>query len=156
MIARIARLRPGQQGSSLIEATLALGLMAAVLGSIAGLFMLGAGRVKSGRVSSEALAVARTILEEIESRNFRQTYEELGYDGTASSYIADTRTNTGCADWQSTLSQKLHNGYATIAVSSLDPGAPIVKSSTQLRVMVTVYWQEGTKQRSVRVGTVRM
>ena len=89
MIARIARLRPGQQGSSLIEATLALGLMAAVLGSIAGLFMLGAGRVKSGRVSSQALAVARTILEEIESRNFRQTYEELGYDGVLSVELED-------------------------------------------------------------------
>lgn len=148
--------RRNEEGSSLVEAVLALGLMAGVLVSIAGLFVVGAGQVRSGRTASEALAVARTVLEDMEGWSFHQSYGNYGYDGSASSYSADTRTNSYASKWQTSLSDKLYNSYATISIASLDPGSPALASSSQLRVMVTVFWQEGQRQRSIRLGTVRM
>jgi type II secretory pathway component PulJ len=47
-----------ETGFSLVEVVIALGLLAGVLITISGLFVMGAKQVKSGRASSEALAVA--------------------------------------------------------------------------------------------------
>jgi hypothetical protein len=145
-----------EQGSSLFEVILALGLMAGVLGSIAGLFVLGAGGVQSGRSASAALAGARTIMEEIEGWNVQQVYQQFGLSGTASSYLVDTRTNSYAGKWQPPLDEGLGDSHATIAIASLEPGGPPLQDSWQVSVIVTVHWREGTRDRSVRLGTVKM
>lgn len=151
--------RRSESGFSLIEVIVALGLLAGVLISIAGLFVMGGKQVKSGRTSTEALSVARAILEEMDGWGFRQTYQLYGIDGTTNTNATvDTRTNSYCAKWQSTLDEKLFNSHATINIQSLGPSspAPMLASTKAIRVLVTVYWNEGGRARQVRLGTVRM
>ncbi len=148
----------GERGFSLVEVVVALGLLAGVLISISGLFVLGGGEVKSGRTSSEALAVGRRILEEMDGWGFRQTYLAYGNDGSTTTFTADTRTNTFAQKWQPVLDASLLNAHAEVQVTSLvSSGTPPVLASTRaIRVLVTVFWDEGTRHRSVQVGTVRM
>lgn len=151
--------RAGERGFSLIEVVVALGLLAGVLISISGLFILGGKQVKSGRTSSEALAVGRTIVEEMNRWGFKQTYGAFGsgFDGAATSYSIDSRTNSFAQKWQALLDTKLLNGYATIDIQSLGPSTPPNLNATRaIRVLVTVRWDEGTRHRQVQVGTVRM
>ena len=70
----------------------------------------------------------------------------------------DTRSNTYAAQWQPTLRSKLPKGYATIALESLGPTLPVpaLDSTRAIRVIVTVYWEEGSRPRKVRLGTVKM
>jgi prepilin-type N-terminal cleavage/methylation domain-containing protein len=151
-----------ERGFSLIEVVVALALMAGVLISIAGLFIIGGRQVESGRTSTEALSVARGIIEQMQKWGFRQTYQLFGQNGSAASYTFDTRTitdppTTGMAKWQPMLIEKIPGSYATIQVSSLGPGTPPVLSLTRaMRVVVTVRWNEGLRQRQVQLATVRM
>jgi type II secretory pathway pseudopilin PulG len=147
-----------ERGFSLIEVVVALGLLAGVLISIAGLFVLGGKQVKSGRTATEALSVARGILEEMDGWGFRQTYELYGFDGSTAAVTADTRTNAYALRWQPILNDKLVNSYALIQVQSLvQTGAPPPLSTTRtMRVLVTVHWDEGARHRTSQLGTVRM
>jgi type II secretory pathway pseudopilin PulG len=148
--------RKHERGTSLVEVTLAMGLLAGVLGSIAGLFIVGAGQVESGRNATEALAAARSIVEETQSWGFQQLYEGLGSDGQTDSYDVDTKDSADLADWQALFCNTLPRGHATISIASLEPGAPFLADSSQLRIVVTVHWEEGTRSRRVSLGTVRM
>jgi type II secretory pathway pseudopilin PulG len=145
-----------ERGSSMVEVTLALGLMACVLGSVAGLFVMGAGGVQSGRCASAALAGARTIMEEIQGWSIQEVYQQFGLDGTASSYVVDTRDPGFANKWQPPLDGKLANAHATIVIASLEPGAPALEDSWQVRVLVTVHWEEGSRIRSVQLSAVKM
>jgi type II secretory pathway pseudopilin PulG len=147
--------RKKERGSSLIEVTLAMGLMAGVLGSVAGLFVLGAGGVHSGRRSSEALSVARSIMEEMQGWGFEQTYEEFGFDGANNSYEIDTRFNPNTTAWQAALDEKL-SGHATITITAIDAGGPSLDGCTQMRLAVTIHWQEGSRKREAQLQAVRM
>jgi len=148
--------RKSEQGSSLVEVVMALGLLGAVMGSIAGLFVIGASGVNSGRTVSQALSGARTIVEEMQDWRFDELHENFGLDGTASSYLIDTRGNGDTAEWQAELSETLPGAFATIELVSLEPGSPYLKDSTQVRVTVTIRWSEGTRNRSVRLAMVRI
>jgi type II secretory pathway pseudopilin PulG len=156
----------GERGFSLVEVTLALGLLAGVLIAISGLFVVGAKQVKSGRTSSEALAVAKEIQEEMLAWGYSQIWTAFGYDGQAASYTVDSRTNAACAGWQSTLASKLGpSAFATIQISSVadasgasgnfaDGSGNILAKN--VRVGVTVSWTEVPERaRSVTVGTTR-
>ena len=152
-----------QGGFSLVELVLALGLLAGVMLAIAGMFSVGGKQVKSGRTSSEALAVGRQILEEMNGWAYRQTYENFGLDGAAATYSIDTRTSTNAfaQKWHGILRSKLGpNAYATIALASIvgTGTAPVMNSGTakNYRVTVTVHWTEITRPRTVTVATVRM
>ncbi|HEX6851642.1 MAG TPA: prepilin-type N-terminal cleavage/methylation domain-containing protein [Candidatus Polarisedimenticolaceae bacterium] len=152
-----------ERGFSLVELILALGLLAGVMLAIAGMFSIGGKQVKSGRTSSEALAVGRQILEEMNGWAYRQTYENFGLDGAAASYSVDTRANTStfAQKWHATLQSKLGaSAYATIALSSVvgTGTAPVMNSAVakNYRVTVTVHWNEITRPRTVTVATVRM
>jgi type II secretory pathway pseudopilin PulG len=152
-----------EAGFSLVELVLALGLLAGVMLAIAGMFSIGGKQVKSGRTSSEALAVGRQILEEMNGWAYRQTYENFGLDGAAASYSIDTRTstNTFAQKWHATLRSKLGTtAYATIALASVSGvgSPPVMNAATakNYRVTVTVHWSEITRPRTVTVATVRM
>lgn len=154
-------LRGRSEGFSLVEVIFALGLLAMVLLSIAGLFLLGGRQVRSGRSSSEALSVARAIVEEMEGWSFRRTYEGYGFDGAAITYTVDTRTNAGASHWQAALDSMLHGAYGEIAVTSVGPGgpggiAPPLNRTRAIKVVVTVHWDEAGRLRKVHLGTVRL
>jgi len=151
--------RNHERGFSLVEVVIALGLLAGVLISIAGLFILGSKQVESGRTATEALSVARGILEEMDGWGFRQTYQLFGIDGTtALSGTVDTRTDAYSAKWQQTLDEALFNSHAEILIQSLGPNnpPPTLATTRAIRVVVTVFWSEGNRDRSIRLGTVRM
>lgn len=148
-----------ERGLSLIEVILALGLLGGVLISIAGMFILSERQVKSGKTATQALAVARTISEEITGWSFRQTYQMFGSDGAAISYTYDSEVNTYAAKWQTMLDDGLElDSNATILVASVPPtggAAPALNAAQAIRVTVTVFWSEGNRARSVRTMTVR-
>ncbi len=153
-------------GFSLVEVIIAMGLLGGVLISIAGLFIVGGKQVKSGRTSSEALAVAREIQEDMIGWGYSQLWKMFGEDGQAQSYTIDSRTAAACAAWQSTLSAKLGpDAFAEITLEALPSYDGVVRSfadasgdalARAVRIRVTVHWVEVPgRARSVTVGTTR-
>ena len=147
--------RRGEQGSSLFEVTLALGLLAGVMGSIAGLFFIGANQVRNGRHASEALSVARSVVEEIKSWELDESYTQFGLDGEAATYTINSSTNTFAGKWQEDLGG-LTNSQVRITITSLDPGGGLLKDASQIRVLVVVRWTVGKRMRNVRLAGVLM
>ena len=146
-----------QRGTSLIEVVLSLGLLAGVLVATASLLVTGRHHAEGGRTASEALSVAQSVLEDIHGWGLHQTYSRFGYDGSATSYAVDTRSNSYAAKWQTLLGEKLNQGYATIEITSLSPTTPPALNTTRaIRVIVTVFWDEGQRSRQVRLGTTRL
>jgi Tfp pilus assembly protein PilV len=154
---RAAR-RTNESGLSLVEVILALGLLGAVLISIAGMFVVSEKQVESGKTSTEALAVARTILEEVQGLGFQQTYEVFGLDGTAATYQVASDSNAYAGKWQTTLDESIgRDSVATIDIASVAAGTPpSLDSARAIRVTVTIGWTEGERPREVVVSTVRM
>ena len=159
-------MRRNERGFSLVEIVIALGLLAGVLISIAGLFIIGGKQVKSGRTSSEAMALAREIHEEMNAWGYTQLWSMFGYDGVATTYTVDTRTNAACTAWQNTLRAKLGNSaYANIKVDSVANAAGTTSDfadaagnilAKTVRVSVTVNWTEvPARPRSITVGTTK-
>ena len=155
-----------ERGFSLVEVIIALGLLAGVLITISGLFVVGAKQVKSGRTSSEALAVAKEIQEDMYGWGYSQIWEMFGYDGQAAIYTVDTRSCASCGAWQATLGAKLGpSAYANIKVDSVANATGAVNNfadasgailAKTVRVSVTVFWTEVPgRKRSVTVGTTR-
>lgn len=160
--------RRGERGLSLIEVVGALGLMGVVLISVGGLFVLSEKQVKSGKDATEALAVAKAIVEEMDGWGFRQTYTVYGLDGSAAFYDIDTTTNAFAGKWQTMLDEELaQDSFAIIRVEALPREGQAVENLNHLdtraiRVTVTVNWAEGgdwnaagARNRSVQVSTVR-
>lgn len=147
-----------QRGASLVEVTLALGLMAGMLATMAGLFVIGAGQVKKGRASSEALVAARTVIEEIEGWSFHDTYLKLELTGDTDSLLVrtDTYDQLLANKWQSMLGGSLEDARAEISLVTLDPGAPDLELSSQMRVTVTIFWMDGNRRRSIALALVRI
>jgi len=153
-------------GFSLVEVVIAMALLAGVLIAISGLFIIGGAQVKSGRTSSEALAVGKEIHEDLVGWGYEQIWGSFGYDGRATVYRVDTRSCVPCTGWQSTLAAKLGpSAYADIKIESVPDATgnltEFADASGQVlaktvRVSVTVNWQEvPDRVRSVTVGTTR-
>jgi len=147
-----------ERGFSLIEVILAMGLLAFVLISIASLCVLGARQLRSGRASTAALAVARSILEEMEGWSFRRTYEGYGLDGSDARYAIDSRVNPASEGWQREVEAALGRGHVEIELASVEPGRapPPMNRARAIRVLVTVHWSEGERRRAVQLATVRI
>jgi hypothetical protein len=150
--------RRGEQGSSLFEVTLAMGLMAFVLGSIAGLFVIGAGQVRSGRAASEALAVAHSMVEEMQGWSVSEIHTRYGCagDATVCAVSSSNPSVIALAPWRAKLESVLPGAEVSVGVTPLEPTSTILADSTQLRVQVTVRWSEGSRNRRVRLATVRI
>jgi hypothetical protein len=136
----------------------ALGLLAAVLISISGLFVLAHKQVDGGRKHSVALSVARDILEEMDTWSYRQLYLNYGLDGSAADYTIDSRTSSVAESWQRALEAELNECHAEIVLQSLDDGGgpPALRNAHGLRVQVTVFWKEGLRPRKVRLAMARL
>jgi hypothetical protein len=155
-----------ERGFNLVEVVIALGLLAGVLIAISGLFVVGAKQVKSGRTSSEALALGKEIQEDTLDWGYSQLWGNFGYDGQATAYTVDTRSNGACAAWQSTLATKLGpSAYAIIELLSVANAAGTTSNfadasgnilAKTVRLSVTVHWTEAPgRERSVELGTTR-
>jgi Tfp pilus assembly protein PilV len=160
--------RADENGFSIIEVVIALGLLAGVLISVAGLFVLGGRSVKSGRTASEALATSRQIVETLNTWGFTQLWSNFGYDGQAKTYTVDTNTcvTADCTGWQGTLRSKLGpTAHATIQLDSVAQGALTVPNfanaagsalTKNVRITVNVAWtQVMGRTRQVSVVTSR-
>ena len=145
-------------GFSLPEATLALGLIAGVLISLSGLFVKADQMMRAGKHQTEALTVARNILEDTDGWHFRALYERFGLDGSSPSYTIDTRSSAEAAQWQATLDRDLPSSHAEVTLESVvqSGSAPPLSDARAIRVTVTVYWRQASADRSLRMATVRM
>ena len=150
---------PSREGGfSLIEVTLALGLLATVLISIASMFIIGGKQVHQGKSVTSATAVGQTIMERIDQLPYVETY---GYFGGAdtSTVVAVTTTTTGnnANQWQSEIQSRLGpNASASIIITPLGSASPLnMGSASALRVRVTVNWTELGRARNVQLQTIR-
>jgi len=148
--------RSRQSGFSLVELMVAFGLLAALLLSISGLFVLGGRQIRSGREATEALAVAQGIVEQMGGWGFRQTYELFGVDAGVSTATVTTRANTFASRWQRRIDETLPEGHAAITIESLGDGPPALGVTRALRVTVAVHWREGLRRRRIRLVFVRL
>ena len=130
--------RQAAAGFSLVEVVVALGLLAGVLISISGLFVLANRQLDGGRNHSIALSVARDVLEEMDGWGFRQIYSTFGFDGTAARATPWTRGPTRYAArvagrrWNAELSES----HAEIVIeSAVDSGpGPSLRDARAIRV----------------------
>jgi hypothetical protein len=146
------------RGLSLIEVVLALALLSAVLVSIGSAFVVGARRLDAGGKSTEALSVARGILEEMDAWGFRRLWAEFGKDGRATGYRIDSRTAPAAAAWQARLDSMLPAARAEVVLTSLAAAGsapPPLRSTRALRIAVRVSWRDGLRRREVALCTVR-
>lgn len=155
MIRPAAKSREG--GFSLPEVTLALGLIASVMISIAGMFIFSGRLVNRGKHMTSAVTIAENVIEETNAWNYVALYERFGLDGSANSYIVDTRSNAFTATWQIEISELLPGDpWAEITLDSVTPAGspPPLEDAVGIRVGVRVIWQDG--ERELRLATVRM
>jgi prepilin-type N-terminal cleavage/methylation domain-containing protein len=145
-----------QTGFSLVELMVAIGLLAALLLSISGLFVFGGRQIRSGRAATEALAIAQGIVEQMNGWGFRQTFELLGVEGDRSNGTVSTRTLAIASEWQRRIDERLPGGDGVIEIASLGPGPPPFDTARAIRVTVTVRWREGLRHRRVRLAWVRL
>jgi prepilin-type N-terminal cleavage/methylation domain-containing protein len=150
--------RPSSSGFSLVEVIVAMALLGSVLIFISGLFVVGARQLENGRSLSIALSAARDVHEEMQAWGFTRLYDELGINSSQTAGVVDTRTAGYAQKWQPVLDQNLAQSHAEIDVESVDPGggAPTLANATAIRIVVTVYWVEGERARSVRLVSVRV
>jgi len=152
------RRRASAAGFSLVEVIVAMGLLAGVLVAVAGMFVIGQREVQSGRGSTEALAVARAMMEELQGLGFQQTYglfQEASCNANADvSCTVNTAANPNAVRWQNLLDEGLREARAEVQFESLNGG--VLAAATALRIRITVYWTEGDRARHLSVATVRL
>ncbi len=146
-----------EKGFNLVEVIVAIGLLAGVLLSIAGLFTYGGRFVKSGKEMTEALSIAQDILEELDKLGYKSLYTEFGSLVTDTSCTVDTITNSFAQKWQPGIDEKLQEGKATITLEpvggSLSP--PTFASGRGMRITIIVDWKENIRQRDVKLASMR-
>jgi hypothetical protein len=147
-----------ERGFSLIEVTLALGLLATVLISIASMFILGGKQVHQGKSTTSATAVGQTIMERIDQLPYVETYAYFGGTDTSTAVAALT-TNAGnnANQWQAEIESRLGpNALGTIQITPLGSASPLnMGSASALRVRVSVTWTELGRVRIVSLQTIR-
>lgn len=146
-----------EKGFNLVEVIIAIGLLAGVLLSIAGLFTYGGRFVKSGKEMTEALSIAQDIHEELEKLSYRQLYWEFGCSDTATSCSADSISNSYAQQWQPEIDEKLLEGKATITLEPLggSTSPPQFATARGIRITVIVDWKENTRPREVKLASMR-
>ncbi|MEE9217916.1 MAG: type II secretion system protein [Acidobacteriota bacterium] len=156
------RRNPRENGFSLIEVMVSLGLLAGVMVAVSSLFIFGGRQVQSGKKMTEAYSVGHDIMEEIERMTYQQAYMYFlpaGGDPTVlTNYTVDTKTaGNNATAFQPYIDGKLHNGVASIKAEGLDVAGVLttLDTSVALRITVTVEWDEGTRHRYLHLRSVR-
>jgi prepilin-type N-terminal cleavage/methylation domain-containing protein len=147
-----------QNGFSLVEVILALGLLGGVMVAISSMFIIGGREVKSGKEMTEALSITQDIMEEIKSFSYRMTYAEFGGTPTGTGLTSDSSNPGDVAEqWQPGIDSKLHEARALVQVVPVGgpDTPPQFGSADYLQVLVTVEWTEGPRSRSVSLQSLR-
>lgn len=143
-------------GFTLIESVVALGLCAVLSLSVAGLAGLARRSIEAGRTSSTALAVARSVLDDLAGTSFDGTWRRLVLDGSLASGFADSRAGVWATGWQAILARSLPRSYVEVELTTIAPSRSTpLDAAEAIRVVVCVRWSEGPRARSVRLATVR-
>jgi type II secretory pathway pseudopilin PulG len=148
-----------QDGFSLVEVMLALGLLSAVLISITSLFIIGGRRVAQGRERTEALSVGTHIMESLDQMSYRGLYTNFtaaSDPGAATGpLVIDSRTNPVAQSlgWQNVIDSKIQNGFATVTITRI--AGTDFRTARGLRVTTTVVWNDLNRQRNLTLETVR-
>ena len=146
----------GERGFSLIEVTIAIGVLASVILSIASMFILGGRSVKTGKTVTEATALAQDIMEEFDKESFSALWVNFGAASTDTTKSAvSTTTGSIVAPWQTEIIRKLSNGTATATLDAMGPGTPNFGAAAGIKITVIVSWNELGRAQSVRLATVR-
>jgi type II secretory pathway pseudopilin PulG len=152
----MARVPRQNEGFSLIEVVLAIGLLAGVLVSIASMFMIGGRQVKTGKTITSATAIAHDIMERFENRSFNTLWADLGATGTSSTRtVNSTTTGSPLVPWQAEISQKLANGSASLTITAMGPGTPTFATATAISLRTTVTWNELGRPQTVTLQAVK-
>ncbi len=149
---------PGRrdQGFSLVEVIIAIGVLAGVLISISSMFMLGGQQVKAGKTITKATAITHDIMETFETMSFTAIYADLGAVATATSVTVDSATGGSFLEpWQADIDGKLENGVASATVTPLGPGTPNFGTATALRVQISLSWSEYGRPQTVQMASVK-
>jgi hypothetical protein len=144
---------PAALGTTLVEAVIALGLLGGLVLAASGLVVLGMRQVGAGGRASSAHAAAVGLLEQLELRSFRRTYEGLDCDGTA----ASCRVGPGdpaVEPWQTRVAEAVPGARLELRVEAV--GASSLDAATLLRIVVEISWHEGPRSRRLRLTTVRV
>lgn len=148
----------GERGFSLIEVIIAMGVLAGVLISIAGMYVLGGRQVKAGKTMTVATSICHDIMESFDNQSFVSLWTNLG---AATSDTTKTRLSTDSTSpiypWNTEIGQKLENGVATVTIVPLGPGTPPnFGAATAIRLTVTMTWNELGRPQTVALSTVRL
>jgi type II secretory pathway pseudopilin PulG len=147
-----------EQGFSLIEVTIALGLLATVLISIASLFIMGGKQVKNGKSTTTAAAISHEIMERIEQKAYTDTYLYFGGTDSSTSVSVNTFTSgNNATQWQAEIGSKLGpQAKGFIVVTPLGNASPLNMGNSQaLQVRVTISWNELGRTKSVSLESIR-
>jgi len=150
--------KKGENGFSLIEVTIAMGLLATVLISIASLFIMGGKQVQSGKQTTTAMSIADGILERTEQLNYTDIYGFFAGTATSTSVTAATTdTANNANEWQAVIEEKLGPGASgTITLTPLGTASPLnMGSAHAIQVRVTLNWSELGRARDISIQTVR-
>jgi prepilin-type N-terminal cleavage/methylation domain-containing protein len=148
--------RRPEQGFSLVEVIIAIGVLSGVLVAISSMFMLGGRQVKVGKTITSATAIAHDIVERFENRSFNTLWADLGAAGTDSTRtVNSTTTGSPLAPWQAEIAQKLANGSASLTITALGPGTPTFATATAIRIRTAVTWNELGRPQTVTLQTVK-
>ncbi len=145
--------RRAAPGATLIEVTIALGLLGSMLISAAGLATFGNRQIRAGRSRSQALTIARSVAEQMRAWSFRETYARLGCSPEQA--LCSVGPGHPAAEaWQSVAESRLPGATVRVLVAALD-GAPLARSRV-LRVSVSVAYVEGLRPRAVHLMLLRV
>ena len=145
--------RGRQEGFSLIEVVIAIGVLAGVLLSICSMFILGGRQLKTGKTMTEATALTHDIMETFDNMSFTSMYTTFGATGTSTSQTAVSTGTNPLTPWQAEISKKLEGGSATVVL--LPIGGANFGSAVGIKMTVTINWTELGRAQSVSLSTVR-
>jgi len=146
----------GEQGFSLIEVVIAIGILAGVLLSICSMFILGGRQLKTGKTMTEATTIAHDIMETFDKLSFTALYTTFGAVTTdTTKTVTSTSGPNAISPWQPEIARKLDNGSASVTVLAMGPGTPNFGAALGIRMTVTVTWTELGRQQTVKLSTTR-
>jgi len=148
---------------TLIEVLVALGILASALIAVVALFGVGGRGFRSGRSMTQAVAIAESVLEEVNGLGYEQLPQIFpsccgaGCDTARGCTVSAEVDVHAAARWGSLVEGALHRGNVAIVLTPIGGGArpPTFSSAEGLRVLVRVGWWEGSRERSVELVTVR-
>jgi Tfp pilus assembly protein PilV len=146
--------RNGEQGFSLVEVVIAIGVLAGVLLSICSMFILGGRQLKGGKTMTEATALTHDIMETFDKLSFAAMYTTFGAVATdTTKSVVSTGSTNPITPWQTEISRKLNNGSATAKLDQI--GGTNFGTAIGIKMTVTVSWNELGRAQSVTLSTIR-